>query len=213
MSPVAIEMVGYVASTLILLSVTRTSILKLRLIGLAGSLVFVVYASLIGAYPIVVVNTVIAGVHFYFLYQLRSRRQEYFRILRVDPDSKYLLDFLKFYSGEIDKFQPDFEYRPGGDEQVRAFVLRDMVPAGLFIGSIEGEVLTIDLDFVIPQYRDLRVAEFLFSASTRLTTGARLSGLRSLPGTPEHVAYLERIGFTRGGDGFYARAVDPLNAA
>lgn len=209
MSPFATELVGYVASTLILLSVTRTSILKLRIIGLAGSTAFVVYALLIEAYPIVIVNTIIAGVHLYFLYQLQSRRREFFRLLRVDSDSKYLLDFLSFYGDEIDKFQPEFSYVPGGDEQVRTFVLRDMVPAGLFIGSIQDTRLSIDLDFVIPQYRDMRVAQFLFSASTRLTEGKRLTEAVTRSGTEVHNDYLERIGFQLR-DGAYVKDLEPI---
>ena len=47
---------------MLIVSMTRTSILKLRVFGLVGSLVFLTYSLLIEAYPIAVVNVVIAAL-------------------------------------------------------------------------------------------------------------------------------------------------------
>ena len=95
-SNLVIDVVGYVASALIVLSITQKSILRLRLLGLVGALVFLVYSVAIGAYPIAVVNVIAAGVHGWYLRKLIRRKHEVFRILHVLPESKYLLDFLDF---------------------------------------------------------------------------------------------------------------------
>ena len=97
-SNIAIDVVGYLASALIVLSITQKSILRLRVLGLVGALTFLVYSITIGAYPIAVVNAIAAGVHAWYLRKLVRRKKEVFRILHVDPHSKYLLDFLDFYS-------------------------------------------------------------------------------------------------------------------
>lgn len=199
MPAVVVELIGYVGSTLIVLSVTRTSILKLRLLGLAGSTGFILYGLLITKWPIVLTNVIISGVHLYFLNQFRSKKREYFRLLEVDPDSRYLLDFLQFYRADIARFQPGFGYRPAGD-QLRVFILRDMVPAGLLIGSLTPSgVLHIDLDFVIPRYRDLQVGDFVFRRS-HVFDGRGIERLETDPGNADHEAYLERMGFRREGD-------------
>jgi hypothetical protein len=138
-SNVAVEVVGYAASALIIVSITQKSILKLRGIGLAGSFTFLGYSLAIGAYPIAVVNVVAAAIHTWYLRKLIRRKEEVFRILHVHADSSYLLDFLDFYRDEIQgHFQPEFVYRPSGD-QVTAFILRDMVPAGLLIGEAKDD--------------------------------------------------------------------------
>ncbi len=75
MPTAVIELIGYIGSGLIVLSVTRTSILKLRLLGLAGSIGFIGYGVLISKWPIVLTNIIISGVHLYFLTQFRSTRR------------------------------------------------------------------------------------------------------------------------------------------
>lgn len=42
------ELIGYTASLLVVVSLSMTSVVRLRMISLAGSIAFVVYASLIG---------------------------------------------------------------------------------------------------------------------------------------------------------------------
>ena len=91
---VAIEAVGYLASALIVLSITQKSILRLRLLGFAGGLTFLVYSLAIGAYPIAVVNVIAASIHAWYLRKLIRRKDEVFRVLHVLPESRYLLDFL-----------------------------------------------------------------------------------------------------------------------
>jgi hypothetical protein len=193
----AVEAVGYLASALIILSITQTSILKLRLLGLAGSLTFLVYSLAIGAYPIAVVNIVAAAIHIWYLRKLIRRKDEVFRILHVLPGSKYLLDFLDFYGDEIlGRFQPDFVYTPTAD-QVTAFVLRDMVPAGLFIGQpMDDGTFRINLDFVIPPYRDFKIGTYVYSPDSDLFAGPAPTCAWTDASNRDHAKYLERMGFT-----------------
>ncbi len=52
------ELIGYVASALVVTSLAMTSVVRLRTISLAGSVTFVVYGLLIGSVPIVITNVV-----------------------------------------------------------------------------------------------------------------------------------------------------------
>ncbi len=200
-SDTAVEALGYAASALIIFSITQTSILKLRLLGLAGSLAFLVYSIAIGAYPIAVVNAVAAAIHIWYLRKLTVRKDEVFRILHVLPGSRYLLDFLDFYGDEIEgRFQPDFAYIPSSD-QVTAFILRDMVPAGLLIGKpMDDGTFRISLDFVIPQYRDFKIGAFVYSPESGLFTGSSPTCVWTEASTSDHARYLDRMGFTEAPD-------------
>lgn len=210
------EVIGYVGSALIVVSLTRKSILKLRLFGLAGAAVFLVYSILIAAYPIAIVNVIIIAVHLFFLRELLSRKREYFRVLRVHKDSRYLAYFLEFHAAEIQRFQPDFSYQPG-DDQIRAFILRDLVPAGIFIGRLGPDAsIEVLLDFVIPQYRDFKVGKFLYSPRSGVFADPRCDKAWSRPGTPAHTDYLRRMGYVAGaGEGeakVYTLDLTPLHA-
>lgn len=195
-SNLAVEVVGYVASALIILSITQKSILKLRVIGLAGSLTFLAYSLAIGAYPIAVVNIVAASIHAWYLRELIRRKDEVFRILHVHPDSRYLLDFLDHYRDEIQgHFQPEFVYQPSPD-QVTAFILRDMVPAGLFIGEARDDnTFEVQLDFVIPQYRDFKIGSYVYSSDSGLLTGLEPTCVWADASNSDHAQYLRRMGF------------------
>jgi hypothetical protein len=128
-----VELIGYLGSAMIVISLTRTSLLKLRLFGLVGAAFFVAYSLIIKAYPIAVVNVVIVGIHLFFLRDLLSKKTEFFTTLEVRADSRILAYFLEFNREDIHSYREDYVYEPRED-QVRVFILRDLVPAGLLIG-------------------------------------------------------------------------------
>lgn len=193
-----VEVIGYVASGLIILSITQKSILRLRLLGLAGGLIFLVYALLIEAYPIAAVNIIASSIHLWRLRKLVRRKDEVFRVLPVRPESRYLHDFLDFYRGEIQgHYQPEFDYVPGPD-LLTAFVLRDMVPAGLLIGERrDDDTFEVKLDFVIPQYRDFKIGSYVYSRASTLFGDEAPSSVWATASNKDHAAYLRRMGFSR----------------
>ncbi len=191
------EIIGYLASALVILSLTQKSILRLRLIGLVGSIVFLSYSLLIGAFPIAVVNVAAAAIHLHFLRRLVWRKSEVFSVLHVRPESKYLEYFLDFYNDDItNRFHPGFEYEPQSG-QFAVFVLRDMVPAGLFIGRShpDGSVEVI-VDYAIPQYRDFKMGPYLYSPASELFSDRRCTHLWSVSTSDTHSEYLNRTGFS-----------------
>ncbi|MEW5926163.1 MAG: hypothetical protein AB1941_01630 [Gemmatimonadota bacterium] len=193
-SQLVLEIVGYVASVLVAVSLMMSSILRLRLINLAGSAAFTVYGALIGAYPVAVVNALIVLINLYYLRQMLGSR-EYFRLLRVRPDSEYLRCFLDFYRADVERFLPGFAHVPA-EGQLAVFVLRDMVPAGLFMGELRGDgTLLVLLDFVIPQYRDFKTGRFLFAEQAALFREMGVREIASRPGNRAHTGYLRRMGF------------------
>ena len=193
-----LEILGYAASVLVAVSLMMRSILRLRLINLAGSATFALYGWLIGAVPVAAVNLLIALINIYYLKgMLRSR--EFFRLLEVAPDSAYLRYFLGFYAEEIRRFLPDFVPPPGGLD-VNLLVLRDLVPAGVVLGNVHGSTLRLEADFVIPQYRDFKVGRYLFEECAGFFRDRGIRRIESPPGTHQHRTYLERMGFRREAD-------------
>ncbi len=192
----AVEAIGYAASALIILSITQKSILRLRLLGLAGGLVFLVYAITIEAYPIAAVNVIASSIHLWYLRKLLRRKDEVFRLLQVRPESRYLADFLDFHRDEIrGRFQPEFRHEPQ-DGQVTVFILRDMVPAGVFIGeATDAGDFEVKLDFVAPQYRDFRIARWVYAPDSPVLGEIAPSCAWTRASNAEHASYLRKVGF------------------
>ena len=61
------EIIGYVASLLVVVSLAMTSVVRLRTISLVGSVAFVVYGVLISSVPILITNAAIAVLNVWFL--------------------------------------------------------------------------------------------------------------------------------------------------
>lgn len=188
------ELIGYLASVLIAVSLMMSSIIKLRVINLLGSITFTVYGLLITSYPVAAMNLFIAFVNIYYLRNMLASR-EYFTLLKIDRDSEYLCYFLDFYDRQIRRFQPRFS-RKLPENGFHFFVLRDMIPAGLFIGEIQGHNrLLVTLDFVIPRYRDFKVGRYLYREKSDFFLQQGIQEIISYPGSREHQRYLQKMGF------------------
>lgn len=191
---VVLELFGYVASALIVLSVMMSSILRLRLINLIGAAMFAAYGFMIGAYPVAALNGFIVMVNGYYLLRM-VRAREYFRLLKLKPESDYLGYFLEFYRKDIKRILPDFEYCPV-ENQVTLFVLRDCSPVGVFIAERKPDgVLRVALDFVIPNYRDLKIGRFLFVEQAGFFRELGVREIVIAPRTKQFGEYLVRVGF------------------
>ena len=201
-----LEILGYVASVLVAVSLMMSRLLRLRMINLVGSLAFTVYGLLIGAYPVAAVNAFIVLVNVWFLAKM-LRTKEFFRILPIEPDSEYLRYFLSVHEADIRGFLPEWSHAPERKE-LTLFVLRDLVPAGLFIGEPRGDgCLWVRLDYVIPAYRDFKIGRYLYGERADFFRDRGIREIVSPSGSREHAAYLRRMGFTSRGDGTYRLAV------
>lgn len=191
------ELVGYLASLLVVISLTMTSVVRLRMISLAGSLTFIVYGILIESAPIMLTNGAIAVINLWFLrkeFAAGSRGGRDLGASAIRPDSPFLRDFVAFHLDDIHRFQPDFTM-PTGDDVFTLMLNRDGLPAGFLVGRRNDDMLMIDLDYVLGPYRDSRIGQWLFGAGADVFRHAGIDTLRTTADTDTHRKYLQRIGF------------------
>lgn len=194
----ALELFGYAASALIAVSVMMSSILRLRLLNLAGAAMFAIYGAFIHAYPVVILNSLIVAVNLYHLARM-LRAKEFFHLLPLGQGSVYLPYFLNFYGAEIRRIRPDFVHRPT-ESQLALFILRDCDPVGVFIAEPRADgVWHVVLDFVIPGYRDLKLGRFLFQEQAEFFRARGVKEFVIAPRTREFGAYLVQLGFEPSG--------------
>ncbi|MFK8025242.1 MAG: hypothetical protein AB8G26_14895 [Ilumatobacter sp.] len=198
----AVELLGYTASGLVILSLSMRSVVRLRIISLCGSLAFLVYGALISAPPIIVTNICLLALNLWFLTQEFQRRGNNQRtdlgVSRIRSDSPFLLDFVEYHLDDIRSFQPSFSM-PSGDDVVSLLLNRDGLPAGLIVGRRQGEqrdTLRIDLDYVLREHRDSRLGLWLYGRGGREVF--RELGIQTVcadAATEAHHKYLRRVGF------------------
>jgi len=194
------EIIGYLASLLVAISLMMSAIVKLRIINLIGSFTFTVYGILIDAWPVALMNAFIVLVNIYYLVKI-YRDDQYFQLLKSSIESSYLNKFLEFYSDHIKKYQPKFSFDKSYNYVV--FVLSDMVPAGLVLGNVRDDgTLEMDLDFVIPSYRDFKIGRFLFQSNAARLKEDGIEKIVTPAGSEEHNEYLKKVGFSRQNSSF-----------
>lgn len=197
MAPNQIEIIGYLGSILVAISLMMTSLLRLRVINLIGASFFTAYGIMLGAIPVAFLNGLIVCIDVYYLIQM-WRQKDFFTFLEVSPKSEYLRAFVDFYKDDIAGIIPSYTYQPD-DSYLCFFILRNMVPAGLFITKVDGEDAHVKLDYVIPNYRDFQVARFIFEENSTFFTQHGIRRFVSESGNEFHRKYLERMEFVKTG--------------
>jgi len=198
-----VELVGYLWALLVVTSLAMTSVVRLRLISLAGSLAYVVYGLLLPAVPIVLANGVIAALNIWYLSRefLSSGRR--LGAVPIAVDQPFLQDFLDSHDADLRRFQPSFTLE---GKDAAWLLTREGLPAGVLIGRRAGSDLLVDLDYVTARYRDSQLGRWLYGPGSKVLRAGGVQRVVSEPGTPEHRRYLVAMGFTES-DG---RMVRPL---
>lgn len=195
---VVYEVVGYVASALIVLSLTMRSLVRLRVINLVGAAVFTVYGLLIDAPPVWVVNGAIVVIDLWELRRMFASDPERLDVLEVDSTSGYLRRLLERHADDIGRFMPSFDGVRGGHRGW--LVLRDDAVAAIVMARrTDGDEWRVDLDYALPAYRDHTSGRFVYDrAEIWRELGA--TSVLSDPGSDEHRRYLQRMGFEPAGE-------------
>lgn len=193
---ILLEYIGYLASAIILVSLIMSSPKKFRWINLIGGILFTVYGFLINAIPVGVMNAGISLVNIFYLYRMYNSK-DYFKTLEIDKKSQYLNYFLKFYKADINKFFPNDEI-DFDNADVSFYILRNVVPAGIFVGNKHDEkTLRVDFDYVVPQYRDFKMGQYIYNDKKSLFIDKGYETLITYTNNEKHEKYLKKMGFVK----------------
>ena len=202
------EIIGYIGSVLVALSLMMSNIWRLRWINLAGAAFFVVYGLAVRAYPVAAVNAFIVAIDAYYL-GLLAGKKDYFNLMPVPSVNESLLSgFLDYHREDILRFFPGFTLY-GLEAPKCIFILRNVNPVGLFVYSTQDKAVRIHLDYVIPEYRDLRNARYLYSNQAGRFKEQGFSEFRVRTESKEFESYVKKLGFQQapGEKGSYSKTI------
>ena len=191
-----LEIGGYVGSALVLISFLMTSVVKLRIVNMAGSLISFVYALLIHSYPLALMNAALVLINLYFLWKVHRTKNNYV-LVETGPEDPVLAHFISEYRADIEKCFPGIDLER--EKDYASLILCDDSPAGLLLGKQEDERIDLVLDYSLPRYRDYSLGKFL---REKLPEKGILE-LRYSGPTEHHMKYLEQMHFEKQEDGSY----------
>src|SRR4051794_36559028 len=160
-----LDIVGWAGSALLVFSLLQARVLRFRVLNTIACCVLVFFNALIGVWPMVAMNVVLAAINLWFIVQLQRQRHDeaVFDVLRVGTGDDYLRHVLDTHGDDIRRFQPDFT---GLDEQDHAFiVIKGDETVGVVLVHADGDVARLVLDYVTPRYRDFTPGEFVWRRS------------------------------------------------
>ena len=191
------HMIGYAGSFLIAVSLSMKNIRRLRQINLIGASTFAAYGFLITSYPVLALNSYIAAIDLFFLFKMYTTKEQFSMIPVLDSSHLYLSKFIEFYQEDIRKFFPEFD--KGKLPKLNCFfILRDLRPVGLFIfKQISESEIKIELDYAIPEYRDLKNGKYVYSVEAKYLREKGFKILSMYSSVEKHQKYLLNVGFKR----------------
>lgn len=195
---VLIEIIGYVGTVLVLISMLMTSVVRLRIFNLAGSIVFSVYTVLIRSYPTAILNIILAGINICQLARL-LRGQKIYQLIETDWRDGYFSYLLSASAADIRGWFPGFSMEDIPAD-ISWLVCCGNDPACLFLGRTTGPgELEVLLDYALPAYRDTSVGRWLYGS----LAGKGYRTLVFRQDAPKHIPYLEKVGYQNAGERGY----------
>ncbi len=192
-----IEWIGYLASVIVLVSLSLSSLVKLRIFNLFGSAIFSFYGFYIDALPVGIMNLIIVFFNIYYLRFLLFKK-ETLDVAAVHENDGFLTKFLAYHQKDIQRFFPDFDLADQREKHI-LLALRDMNVAGVFIATKSADGISeILLDYVTPQYRDYKTGAFLLHKFNEEFVERKGTSLRCYTSNKNHIKYLTKIGFQKG---------------
>mgnify|MGYP001066642328 CR=1 FL=1 len=189
------EYIGFLASFTILVALLMSSVKKLRIINLAGAILMIFYGILIQKYPVIIMNIGTSMINLYYLRQMVLKK-DYFSVTAVDKNSEYLEQFMSYFSIWIPDKMKDRTIVERST--YRYFILRNMVPAGLFIVTgLQNHDMQIELDFVTPAFRDFKVAKYVYENIESFLYDEGYRRFITYTKNEKHIKYLTRMGFSQ----------------
>jgi len=193
-----IEWYGYLASLVVFISLTMSSIIKLRIFNFIGCLIFAHYGLLTGLLPVTVANLSIALINIYYLYQIYKTKEQ-FKLVNAEVDSAYYQHFLSINQAEIDK---QVNLQALSKVNTSFYMLRDDNIAGILAGQQDSDgSFSILIDFVPRKYRDYKLGAYYYNQHPEFLKEKGIKILKTNTSDKDHCFYLEKMGFTQEGNG------------
>lgn len=152
---------GYLASLCLVIALLVSNDLKFRWFNTLGNVFFIVYAIILGAFPVLLTNLILLCINGYYLVKVYTKKEK-FDMLEFKGDEQLAKKFLSFYKKDIAVYFPSFnnEAMMGN---LNFVVTRDLVIANMFSANVadNGDAIVL-LNYTVQKYRDYKVGTFIF---------------------------------------------------
>ena len=148
---IILDIIGYVGSALIVISMMMTSMVKLRVFNCCGCVVTIFYSIMISSYPVLALNALLLIVNLYQLFKHYTRIRNY-DVIDAEVAGFTLKHFLNMHRQQIRTQNPMFFHRYPDSNYAKVAYCDDAV-VGMIVGRREGDTLEVYMDYLDPNFR------------------------------------------------------------
>ena len=198
-----LEVIGWVGSILVVLSLMQARVLRFRWMNLIGAVIATGYNAWVGVWPFAAMNAAISIIDVYWLIRLyrEAHDEAAYDVVEVASGDAYFQRVVAVHASDIARSQPAFSAAAAAGEDRSAFLVvrGDETVGAVVIRDGGGGTAVVELDWVTPRFRDFTPGQFVYRDSGALPA----AGFRHLTLTPHEATdteYLRRTGFHLKGD-------------
>lgn len=197
MIDVVAQVLGYLASVLLAISLLINNDLKFRWLNMFGNVCFISYGLIINAFPIILTNSILLLINLYRLIRIYHTEED-FDLLEFNEGGKLINKFLAFYEEDIKKYFPQYNLYEENNN-LKFIVLRDMAVANIFVASVsEDGTAIVRINYTVAKYRDYKVGKFIFEREKQylISKGVRMLIYEEVY-NQQHEKFLFKMGFKK----------------
>ena len=186
---------GYLASLALVIALLVNNDLKFRWFNAAGNVIFIFYAIIIHAFPVLLTNGILLCINTVYLIKIYSKT-EIFDLLEFKGEEKLVTKFLAFHQKDIEFYFPSFKAENMKDN-LNFVIIRDLVISNIFSASLspEGDAVVL-INYTVKKYRDYKVGRFIFEKER---ANLKSKGINRIVYTKvenkQHAKFLKVMGF------------------
>lgn len=197
------ELFGIFASLVIFISLSMTSIIKLRWINTLGCICFSIYGYFIGSTSVIFLNLGIAILNLFYLKNLYSNKDS-FKLVLADCKSQYFKFFTHENYGDIEYFFAKISFL---EMDKIYYLIRNNDTVGIIAWNENGSEITIKIDYVHKKYRDFQFGKYLFVENINFFKELGYTKIIQKTNIQMHKDYLEKLNFKKVSDDTYEKDI------
>lgn len=206
------DVLGWVGSAVLVVSLTQTRVLRFRALNLLAAFLLVIFNAAIGVWPMAALNVVVAAINIWVLVRLTRRRHDdrAYQVVPIGTREAYLDALLTRHAPDIARFNPSLSGQPQAGSDFAFLTLSEGETIGVVLArrtERPGEARVL-LDYVLPRFRDFTPGEFVFRPGGPFAT-LGISRVLAPTDMRESSAYLRAVGFRPGPEGLALDLASP----
>ena len=111
-----LEIFGYIGTALVILSMMMTSVLKLRIFNMCGSLISLIYSACVSAWPVVVLNACMLCINFVQTVRQLKKREDV-TLITVGENGATARHLFGIWQKDVQKHHFGFDFESIKEEE------------------------------------------------------------------------------------------------